>query len=753
MAMPNKYDNSSIIMNLSNFPTIPIASCQSIPPSTSNPPSVLINLGTIHNRVSQPTAKRTTSGPSSSSVSTLSTISGIFERIIHDHQHGRYALMCLFEQMFEIEESGFLAGFVDECGGNSGFSAAARTAYAVDVVFNFAGHVEVDYVLNVGKIQSLRGHICCHQNILLPLLIQFNRLISLLLIFPPMNTHRFHPLQEQILVNIIHISLLLTKNDHWRRRLLQTLQQIHDLRLLLHVLHLLNDIQIRRPRPPHIDHDGPHQSLLGKILKLLGKSGRIQNGLPLMMEMIHDFSDFLVEPQIEHAIRLIEAHVAADIEGDGSFFQKVAETARSGDDAVDSPVAKGLKLISSRFSSDEELGTQRGIRFGVVLGEGGAEFRNHLEGLAGQLPGGSQDDAHRSFSGDQGHSRLFLQGGHDEGQGKAEGFAAPREGDADHVPSREGHGESLHLDGGGSFDVLFLEGAEHGRGEGHVFEAADGRGDVVAFHEYVPLLSDFVPFAFALAEDGFGTAPGGGEGGFVFDAFGEFGGSLEGVGLDVGGFFEDALFVLLALEGGAFLGGELRVTGFQEGCLLQEGGGVSAGGFGGIGVCIGFVACVVDFFFFFHFFVAAIFVVDLVGLFFISVTATAIFVSVCPIILLRFHRPTAATATHGSQSPPRKRRPHPRVGHSFLQSALPGPVAPIDTFRRVLLRTQQSQSLFSLQSQTFGGRHDHAATARGGFVASREQCPKGVVVVVVVAFLTASPSFQTPFFRAAGGML
>ncbi len=64
--------------------------------------------------------------------------------------------MSLFEQMFEIEESGFLAGFVDECSGDSGFSAAARASYAMDVVFDFAGHVKVDDMLLLAYVDVLK---------------------------------------------------------------------------------------------------------------------------------------------------------------------------------------------------------------------------------------------------------------------------------------------------------------------------------------------------------------------------------------------------------------------------------------------------------------------------------------------------------------------------------------------------------------------------------------------------------------------
>jgi hypothetical protein len=51
---------------------------------------------------------------------------------------------------------------VDEGGGHAGFSAAPGAANAVHVVLDFGGHVEVNHVLNVGKIETFGGNVRGH---------------------------------------------------------------------------------------------------------------------------------------------------------------------------------------------------------------------------------------------------------------------------------------------------------------------------------------------------------------------------------------------------------------------------------------------------------------------------------------------------------------------------------------------------------------------------------------------------------------
>mmetsp|Transcript_4902 Transcript_4902/g.10818 ORF Transcript_4902/g.10818 Transcript_4902/m.10818 type:complete len:249 (+) Transcript_4902:213-959(+) len=248
--------------------------------------------------MSQTTAKRT-------ALRSTSIGCYILKWIVHNHQHGWNPLMCFLQQVFQIKECRLLATLVDECCCNSSLSTTSRTSDTMHVIFNFTRHVKVNDVLYISKVQTLGCDISSDEHVLLPRLVQRNGFISLLLILPSVDTHGLHSLEQQVLMNIIHISLLLTKDNHGRSSLLQTLEQIHNLRLLLDIFHLLNHIQVRSTRSTHIDHHRTYQSLLCKVLKLLWKRGRVQNCLTLVVEVIHYLSDLLVKSQVKHAICLV----------------------------------------------------------------------------------------------------------------------------------------------------------------------------------------------------------------------------------------------------------------------------------------------------------------------------------------------------------------------------------------------------------------------------------------------------------------
>ena len=55
--------------------------------------------------------------------------------------------------------------------------------------------------------------------------------VAVLLVLAAVDANRLHALQQQVLLNVVHVALLLAEDEHGRRRLLQALQQIHDPRL------------------------------------------------------------------------------------------------------------------------------------------------------------------------------------------------------------------------------------------------------------------------------------------------------------------------------------------------------------------------------------------------------------------------------------------------------------------------------------------------------------------------------------------
>lgn len=70
--------------------------------------------------------------------------------------------------------------------------------------------------------------------------------------------------------------------------------------------------------PAHVDENGLHQNVLGKVLKLLGHSGREQQRLPLLLEVVHDLLDLcnnvqknktrchFLQPPLRKGYRIVE---------------------------------------------------------------------------------------------------------------------------------------------------------------------------------------------------------------------------------------------------------------------------------------------------------------------------------------------------------------------------------------------------------------------------------------------------------------
>mmetsp|Transcript_16312 Transcript_16312/g.37558 ORF Transcript_16312/g.37558 Transcript_16312/m.37558 type:complete len:213 (+) Transcript_16312:89-727(+) len=208
---------TSVLGSRQGYIALPISAShlQSVVITALNAFGILFNLGTVHNRMPQTTAKGTTAtGPRRVG---RAGGPGIFQHF----QNGRNALPRFLQQGLQIQQGHFVATLVvDKGGGHARFSTAAGTTNAMHVVFNFRGHVKVDDVLNVLKIQSLGGNIRGNQHIFLSRFEQINRRIPILLIFSTVNRHGLHSLEQQVLVNVVDIFLSLRKDTDRRRRLL-----------------------------------------------------------------------------------------------------------------------------------------------------------------------------------------------------------------------------------------------------------------------------------------------------------------------------------------------------------------------------------------------------------------------------------------------------------------------------------------------------------------------------------------------------
>src|SRR4051794_8471018 len=138
-------------------------------------------------------------------------------------------------------------------------------------------------MLNPREIQPLTGHIRGHKHIRLQLLKLGYRKLPLLLRLAAMDRHGLDPLQQQVLVYIVHVVLVLRKDEYGGRGLLETLKEVDDFGLLFDVLDLLNDVEGSGARAANIDGDGVDEGLFGEVLDFFGHRGGEEEGLALVL--------------------------------------------------------------------------------------------------------------------------------------------------------------------------------------------------------------------------------------------------------------------------------------------------------------------------------------------------------------------------------------------------------------------------------------------------------------------------------------
>mmetsp|Transcript_16458 Transcript_16458/g.19749 ORF Transcript_16458/g.19749 Transcript_16458/m.19749 type:complete len:216 (+) Transcript_16458:443-1090(+) len=141
-------------------------------------------------------------------------------RVIHVSKCRRNTLLCLLEQMLEVEQHGLGLVAVEECGCNSCLPTTACTTDAMDIVFNLLRHVKVDDVFDVWEVKTFRCHISSNQDVFLLSFEGIYSVFSLLLVQPTVYRHCLHTFEQEIFMNLVHVNLVLTEHKHRRRCLL-----------------------------------------------------------------------------------------------------------------------------------------------------------------------------------------------------------------------------------------------------------------------------------------------------------------------------------------------------------------------------------------------------------------------------------------------------------------------------------------------------------------------------------------------------
>lgn len=107
----------------------------------------------------------------------------------------RHALLCLPQEVLEVQQDGLLAlPRVDKGGGHACLAAAPRAADAVHIVLDLVGHVVVDDVLHAGKVQALGGDVRGHEHVLGPRLEPADGREALLLVLVTVHGHHVNAL-------------------------------------------------------------------------------------------------------------------------------------------------------------------------------------------------------------------------------------------------------------------------------------------------------------------------------------------------------------------------------------------------------------------------------------------------------------------------------------------------------------------------------------------------------------------------------
>ena len=248
--------------------------------------------------------------------------------------------------MLEIEEKSLFDRSIDERGRHASAAASTCATDAMHVVLDVLGHVEVDHVLYVGKVEALGGHVGGDEHVLVARLEVVDGPRALLLLLAAVNGHGLDALHQQVLVYGVHVLLLLGEDEHRRRRLLQALQQVRYARLGLDVLDLLDDVGAGRTGATNVHRDRLDEGTLGEVLYLLGHCGREEERLTLRLEVGDDVAHLFLEAHVDHAIGLVEAQIAAHVQVEYLLVEHVDESSRRGHHYVHTSVAnKRINIV------------------------------------------------------------------------------------------------------------------------------------------------------------------------------------------------------------------------------------------------------------------------------------------------------------------------------------------------------------------------------------------------------------------------
>eukprot|EP00754_Rhynchopus_humris_P038759 Rhum_TRINITY_DN21374_c0_g1::Rhum_TRINITY_DN21374_c0_g1_i1::g.173678::m.173678 len=270
-----------------------------------------------------------------------------------------------------------------------------------------------------------------------------NRISTLGLILATVDGNGLNAFQEKIFVDVVNVRLLLSKDQHGRWCLLQALQQVDQLHVLLHVLHLLPDVEGGSTCPVDVHHHRVHERRSRKLDNLLGHCGREHDRLTLLLEVLVDVAHVFLKAHVDHPVSLVQAHEAAQVEVERVALQTVHQPARRRKASVHAVAEGSIALCTRRTADGGESAQQRQPPLVQRLGV----LHVDVEVLHRKLSAGRQRQREGSLASGEGHHALFVHVLDQHGDDKDECLSAAGVRDADDVPVRQAGRDALHLNG------------------------------------------------------------------------------------------------------------------------------------------------------------------------------------------------------------------------------------------------------------------------------------------------------------------
>ncbi len=216
------------------------------------------------------------------------------------------------------------------------------------------------------------------------------------------------------------------------------------------------------------DPDGIAEERAGEGHDLTRHRGGEQEGLTVARGGGGDASDGIDEAHVEHAVGLVEDEEADGGEIGMALLHEVHETARGGDDDVDSAL-EVLDLVELADAPEDDGARDAGVP---------AVGLETLGDLSGEFASGGEDE--RAGEGVPSAGLVGREGAEtrEEGEGEGGGLAGAGLGDAEEVAAVEDGRDGSGLDGRGGGVGLFGEGAEDEGIKGEGIERVQGNSSV-----------------------------------------------------------------------------------------------------------------------------------------------------------------------------------------------------------------------------------------------------------------------------------